>query len=166
MMVGKKFFKACAVAVLALSCACGALAKEKVILDTGAGRRIGQAMATVFAENGAVVYANDVRDGTVELYTPAVNEAGPGEIRPLYFDIASESEAKTAVMRIKKECGRIDGLVNNAGVEFNELIGMISRENMEKMFSLRKVFSHRVSRYCPTSVILCMAFQQTAAALF
>ena len=34
MMVGKKFFKTCAVAVLALSCACGALAKEKVILDT------------------------------------------------------------------------------------------------------------------------------------
>ena len=39
-------------------------------------------------------------------------------------------------MRVKKENGRLDGLVNNAGVEFNELIGMISCENMEKMFAV------------------------------
>ena len=37
-------------------------------------------------------------------------------------------------MAIKKQFGRIDVLVNNAGIEFNELIGMISHENMEKMF--------------------------------
>ncbi len=108
----------------------------KVILVTGAGRGIGQAMASVFAENGAIVYANDVRKGTIEEYAGTVNAAASGEIRPLYFDIVSEAEAKAAVLSIKKECGRIDGLVNNAGVEFNELIGMISRENMEKMFSV------------------------------
>ena len=112
------------------------LLKDKVILVTGAGRGIGQAMATVFAENGAVVYANDVREGTVEQWCEAVNAGAPGEVRPLYFDICSEQEAKAAVMQIKKACGRIDGLVNNAGVEFNELIGMISRDNMEKMFSV------------------------------
>ena len=39
-------------------------------------------------------------------------------------------------MAIKKQFGHIDVLVNNAGVEFNELIGMISRENMEKMFNV------------------------------
>ena len=37
-------------------------------------------------------------------------------------------------MQIKRECGHIDGLVNNAGVEFNELIGMINPEHMETMF--------------------------------
>ncbi len=108
----------------------------KVILVTGAGRGIGQAMATVFAQNGAVVYANDVRLGAVEAWCEEVNAAGPGQVRPLYFDICSEQEAKAAVMQVKKEHGHIDGLVNNAGVEFNELIGMISRTNMEKMFSV------------------------------
>ena len=57
-------------------------------------------------------------------------------MRPLYFDISSEAEAKNAVMTVKRACGHIDGLVNNAGVEFNELIGMISRSNMEKMFTV------------------------------
>ncbi len=112
------------------------LLRNKVIIVTGAGRGIGQAMATVFAQNGAVVYANDVREGAVEAWADAVNNAADGEVRPLYFDISSEQEAKNAVMQVKKECGRIDGLVNNAGVEFNELIGMISRPNMEKMFTV------------------------------
>ena len=108
----------------------------KVIIVTGAGRGIGQAMATVFAQNGAVVYATDVRAGSVEEWNGAVNETVSGEIRSLYFDISSEQEAKAAVMKVKKECGHIDGLVNNAGVEFNELIGMISADNMQKMFTV------------------------------
>ena len=112
------------------------LLENKVIIVTGAGRGIGQAMATVFAQNGAVVYANDVREGSIEEWYVDVNESAQGEVRPLYFDICSEKEVKTAVMQIKKECGHIDGLVNNAGVEFNELIGMISAENMQKMFNV------------------------------
>jgi 3-oxoacyl-[acyl-carrier protein] reductase len=112
------------------------LLKDKVIIVTGAGRGIGQAMATLFAQNGAIVYATDVREGSVEEWNGAVNESATGEVRALYFNIASEREAKTAIMRVKKECGHIDGLVNNAGVEFNELIGMISHDNMEKMFSV------------------------------
>ena len=108
----------------------------KVIIVTGAGRGIGQAMATLFARNGAVVYANDVREGTVESWCEEENLSASGEIHPLYFDISSETEAKNAVMQVKRISGHIDGLVNNAGVEFNELIGMISRDNMEKMFTV------------------------------
>ena len=110
------------------------LLNNKVVIVTGTGRGIGQAMATVFAQNGAIVYANDVREGTIETWSEGIMDTLSGEIRPLYFDICSEAEVKTAVMRIKKECGHINGLVNNAGIEFNELIGMISAENMEKMF--------------------------------
>ena len=109
---------------------------SKIIIITGAGRGIGQAMATVFAQNGAIVYANDVRVGTVDEWCGTVNMTASGQVHPLYFDICSEQEAKAAVMQVKRTCGQIDGLVNNAGVEFNELIGMISRANMEKMFSV------------------------------
>lgn len=112
------------------------LLKDKVIIVTGAGRGIGQAMATVFAKNGAVVYAVDNRQGSVEEWNSSVNASADGEVRALYVDITSEQECKNAVMQIKKACGHIDGLVNNAGVEFNELIGMISHDNMEKMFSV------------------------------
>ena len=112
------------------------LLMDKVIIVTGAGRGIGQAMATVFAQNGAIVYATDIREGSIEAWSAEVNREASGEIRPVYFDVTSEQEAKAAIMQVKKACGHIDGLVNNAGVEFNELIGMISRDNMEKMFSV------------------------------
>ncbi len=109
---------------------------DKVVIVTGAGRGIGRAMATVFAQNGAVVYATDILEGTVDEWCGEINASASGEVRSLYFDIADEGQARAAVMQVKKACGRIDGLVNNAGVEFNELIGMISRPNMEKMFTV------------------------------
>ena len=112
------------------------LLEGKVIIVTGAGRGIGQAMAVIFAKNGAIVYANDISVGVIESWCQEINKSSSGKIRELYFDICNEYEAKRAVLKIKKECGHIDGLVNNAGIEFNELIGMINHENMQKMFNV------------------------------
>ena len=112
------------------------LLSGKVCIVTGASRGIGRTMARVFAENGAIVYANIRREGELDDWCREKIGTTPGEVRPLVFDVTSESEVKNAVMQVKRVCGHIDGLVNNAGVEFNELIGMISRENMEKMFSV------------------------------
>ena len=108
----------------------------KVCVVTGGSRGIGKAITQVFAQNGAVVYAVATRAGSVNVWADEFNKEVSGEIRPLYFDISDEKACKDAIMRAKKESGHIDGLVNNAGVEFNELIGMISHDNMEKMFSV------------------------------
>ena len=129
----------------------------KVCIVTGGSRGIGKAIAQCFAQQGAIVYATATKPGSVEVWADEFNstlkeeKSGKGlhetkvlgdnfpvsgEVRALYFDVADERSARDAVMQVKKECGRIDGLVNNAGVEFNELIGMISHTNMEKMFSV------------------------------
>lgn len=108
----------------------------KVCIVTGGSRGIGKAISQVLAENGAIVYAIATKAGSVEEWAEAFNASVKGEVRSLYFDISDETAAKDAVMQIKRACGHIDGLVNNAGVEFNELIGMISRENMGKMFTV------------------------------
>lgn len=112
----------------------GELLKNKVCIITGAGRGIGQAIAKLFAENGALVYANDRREGCADEWIEECEGVYEGSIKPIYFDITDESQVKANIQRIKKEAGRIDVLVNNAGVEFNELIGMISQEHMDTMF--------------------------------
>ena len=108
----------------------------KVCIVTGASRGIGKSIAQVFALNGAIVYATATRKGSVDSWAEEFNNTVKGEVRSLYFDVSDEKAVRTAVMQVKKDCGQIDGLVNNAGVEFNELIGMISREHMEQMFSV------------------------------
>lgn len=115
------------------------LLEGKVCLITGAGRGIGRAMAELFASHGAVVYANDSREGSMDEWLSEWEEKSPGKMHPVYFDITEENLSKSAVMAIRKEAGHIDVLVNNAGVEFNELIGMISRENMNRMLNVNVV---------------------------
>lgn len=108
----------------------------KVCIITGGSRGIGKAIVQCFAQEGAIVFATATKPGSIEAWANDFNKTVNGEVRALYFDVADERAARDAVMQIKKECGHIDGLVNNAGVEFNELIGMISYTNMEKMFSV------------------------------
>lgn len=110
------------------------LLRDKVCLVTGAGRGIGRAIAESFAAEGAFVYANDAREGSLDSW---LGESKMTQnLKPLYFDITQPAALKNAFAQIKKEKQGLDVLVNNAGVEYNELIGMISREKMEQMFSV------------------------------
>jgi len=108
------------------------LLKNKVCIVTGSTRGIGKEIACLFASQGAEVVVNGTRVGSAEQWIDESEYAS--RLHPYYFDISDPSEVRQNVMAVKRQFGHIDILVNNAAVEFNELIGMISRENMEKMF--------------------------------
>lgn len=110
----------------------GELLKDKVCIVTGSTRGIGKEIAKLFVSEGAEVVVNGTRPGAADGWIS--QNVYRKQLHPFYFDISDAAEVRQNVMAIKKQFGRIDVLVNNAGVEFNELIGMISRENMEKMF--------------------------------
>lgn len=110
------------------------LLKDKVCIVTGSARGIGRAIAELYAAEGAVVIVNDNRPGSADEWIEKSEDRD--RLHTCYFDITDPSAVRQNVMEIKKQFGHIDVLVNNAGVEFNELIGMISRDNMERMFSV------------------------------
>lgn len=116
------------------------LLSEKICIVTGAGRGIGKEIATRFAEENATVYAFARQTGSVESWKNLLPHEIQSYIHPIYFDLRDRTLMKQAIMRIKNEYGRIDVLVNNAGIAYNERLGMISYEKVLEMFEVN-VFS-------------------------
>lgn len=112
------------------------LLTNKVCLITGTSRGIGAETARRFAEEGAIVYANAKSLGCIDGRSKEWEEAYNTQVIPLYFDVTDEKSAKQAIMQIKKEQGRLDVLVNNAGVMRDALIGMVNKDLMEEIFSV------------------------------
>lgn len=112
------------------------LLRDKVCLVTGASRGIGKSTVIRFAQEGAIVYANVREEGSLEEWIELHREEIEGEIIPLYFDITDSAGIKQSAMQIKREQGKIDVLVNNAGVVSNELLGMIVKSKVREMFEV------------------------------
>ena len=109
---------------------------NKVCLITGAARGIGKAIAEQFAQDGAIVYVNDIVEGEMDDWAMSCSDRYNTTVRPIYFDVTDVAAVKKTLMHIHKHEGRIDCLVNNAAIISNQKIGMILRDDMERMFSV------------------------------
>ena len=83
----------------------------KVVLVTGANSGIGEATAVAFDERGATVFGSSRREDRIE-----VERSRHPSIRWVVADVTQQSDAKAAVDTVVRETGRLDVLVNNAGV--------------------------------------------------
>ncbi len=112
------------------------LLEHKVCLVTGAGRGIGAETVRKFAEEGAAVYGTARTEGTLDARFAELAGQYHTPVVPLYFDVTDEAAAKRAVMQIRKEQGRLDVLVNNAGIMQDNVIGMIGYDLMRAVFDV------------------------------
>lgn len=104
----------------------------KVALVTGAGRGIGKAIAKLLWECGATIYCNATKIESLQW----ISITNSDRLIPLPFDIADPEACREAILFIRRNSQRIDVLVNNAGVEYNELIGFIDRNHRDHMFNV------------------------------
>lgn len=111
----------------------------KVCLVTGAAQGIGKAIAKQFAADGAIVYACDRNEGSMDAWAEHEYKESGATIHPVYFDVTDTIGVRNAVMQIYKTEGCIDALVNNAGVVFNRKIGMIVHDETELMFRVNVI---------------------------
>ena len=79
----------------------------KVVLVTGAASGIGHAVCTLFAREGATVFASDI--------APPAAPYGDG-VETLTLDVTSEADWARAVDTVVEKTGRLDVLINNAGI--------------------------------------------------
>jgi NAD(P)-dependent dehydrogenase (short-subunit alcohol dehydrogenase family) len=88
----------------------------KVVLVTGAGRGIGRSIAAAFSAQGARVAANDITPVNLDETIQHIADNG-GEVRALIADVSKKMPVQSMIEAILDEWGRIDILINNAGVE-------------------------------------------------
>lgn len=106
----------------------------KVCLVTGTSRGIGKAIVECYAEKGAVVYANARQNGSIDEWTIKLREKYKTLIIPVYYDVTDSGCVKYVIEQIKREQGKLDVLVNNAGITSNELLGMIKKETLNRLY--------------------------------
>ena len=87
----------------------------KVALVTGASYGIGFAIATAYAEAGATIVFNDIKQELVDKGLAAYKEKGI-EAHGYVCDVTNEAAVNEMVKKIEEEVGTIDILVNNAGI--------------------------------------------------
>ena len=89
---------------------------SRVVLVTGASRGIGRATARLLAGQGWTVGVNFTRDADAARALTAEIEAAGGRALPLQADVADETAVVQMFDALVATFGRLDGLVNNAGI--------------------------------------------------
>ena len=89
--------------------------RDRVIVITGGGQGIGAACAERFAAEGAAVALWDVNTAAAEALATKLRGAG-GKAQAMPCNVARKSEVEAALAATVLAFGRIDGLVNNAGI--------------------------------------------------
>ena len=88
---------------------------DKVVLVTGAGRGLGRAIAEAFAAQGAIVAVNDLTPINLDKTVAGINASG-GRVKAYLADIAKRLPVEGLIHEIAADWGRLDVVVNNAGV--------------------------------------------------
>jgi len=106
--------------------------ENKVVLVTGASGGIGRAIAKKFTQDGAKIALNDIVQAEENLKKLAEELGGK------YFlaDVSKLEEVERMVEEIQKEFGRLDVLVNNAGITQDRTLAKMTKEEWQKVIDI------------------------------
>lgn len=113
--------------------------ENKVIIVTGGSKGIGNGICNVLAEEGAIPVIVGRNKENVLSAVERIEKAG-GKAYYAFAELTDPEQCKLAVERTVEKFGRIDGLVNNAGV--NDSIGLENGSHEEFITSLKRNVVH------------------------
>ena len=111
--------------------------QDAVIAITGGGQGLGRAMGEYLAARGAKPALLDVNAEHLEAAVEACQALG-AEARGYPCNVAREEDVARAFAEIKSDFGRLDGLVNNAGILRDAMLVKASEGSVEKRMSLEQ----------------------------
>ena len=106
--------------------------KDSVIIVTGGGQGLGRAMAEYLARRGAHLALVDLDQSRLDEAVSACPAAG-GEARAYLCNVANEQQVTDMVAQVAADFGRINGLINNAGILRDGLLLKVRDGEIQKM---------------------------------
>ena len=111
--------------------------KNKVIVVTGSGQGIGRAVAEWLAAEGAHIALLDMKADTLGESRAACEKLGV-TARGYIVNVADEAAVDTAIQTIAKDFGRLDGLINNAGITRDAMLVKVKDGQITGRMSLEQ----------------------------
>lgn len=107
---------------------------DKTVLVTGGAAGIGRALCLDLFAAGAIVYAADVNVAGLEALKAGAT--GDGELHVIKLDVTQKHDFEVAINRIVSDHGRLDILINNAGIVLGGDFGKTSMEDIENIVNI------------------------------
>lgn len=107
---------------------------EKVILVTGGAKGMGEAHAKLLAAKGSIVVVADVDPKGEDVAQDIVRSGGRAVFHSL--DVVKEAQWVSVVAKVTQAYGRIDGLVNNAGVLIRKPAEELGEDDWDTVFDI------------------------------
>ena len=111
------------------------LFENKVSLVTGASQGIGEAIARAFASEGATVVLVDIQKDKLEAVAASIIAAG-GRASVREANVSKFDQAAAAAESVIKEFGKIDHLINNAGITRDNLLMRMKEEEWDAVLTV------------------------------
>lgn len=110
--------------------------KNKVIIVTGGALGIGKAACKALANEGSTVAIVDIKDEEGKKLSEEINNKG-GNTKYWNLDVSNEEKVKEVFTEVKNKFGKIDVLVNNAGISgVNKPTHEITGEEWDKLMNI------------------------------
>jgi 3-oxoacyl-(acyl-carrier-protein) reductase len=124
----------------------------RIAIVTGSGRGLGAATAVRLAHDGADVVINDINEENARTVAATIEKLGRRTLVSAH-DVSSYAQANALVDEVKTKLGRVDVLVNNAGIIRDAMLHKLTEEKWDEVIRINLKGPFNMGQACAKAMI-------------